>query len=127
MLLRAAARCFGDAMALNEPVSAFARLSSRRGNGRPQFGDPLRYAPVAITLDATQLGGVHASAAFGDVPLRLFARPARCCSFLGRRQLHAGATGLGQTDSDGLFGRARAMFSFADMFHFFPNEFASLR
>jgi hypothetical protein len=45
---------------------------------------------------------------------------------VGWRQFHAGASRFRQTDRDGLFRRARAMFAFADVFHFFADEFACL-
>jgi hypothetical protein len=56
----------------------------------------------------------------------LFSRPARRPSFLGRGQLYTGTTRFGQSDGDGLFGRAGAVFTFANVFHFLADKFASL-
>jgi len=42
------------------------------------------------------------------------------------RQFYSGAAGFGKPNSDGLFGRAGPVFAFANVVHFFPDEFASL-
>jgi hypothetical protein len=42
------------------------------------------------------------------------------------RQVYARATGLRQPDGYRLFRGPRSMLPFADMVHFFPNEFARL-
>ena len=65
------------------------------------------------------------SPAFGQIALGL-----TLCPFLAafrRWQLHARAARFGQTDCDRLLWRSRAVFSLADVFHFFPNEFTGLR
>ena len=53
-------------------------------------------------------------------------RSCRRLSLLGRTQLHAGATGFGQSDGNRLFRRSRSMFAFANMVHFLAHEFACL-
>ena len=66
-----------------------------------------------------------ASSAFGQIALGL-----AFCPFTAafrRRQLHTCAARFGQTNRNRLLWRSRAVFSFADMLHFFPNEFAGLR
>src|SRR5207253_1614866 len=48
-------------------------------------------------------------------------------AFLRRGELHAGAACFREADGDRLFRRACAMFSVADVFDLFMNEFARLR
>jgi hypothetical protein len=63
---------------------------------------------------------------FSQVALCLFACARRSLSPFWRRQFHTGATRLRETNSDRLFGRARAMFAFADVLHLFAHKFARL-
>src|SRR5438045_2623200 len=69
---------------------------------------------------------VMAALAFVISALCAFARPFRGLSFLGRRQLHACASRFGKADGNRLLGRAGAMFSLADVFDCFLDEFAGL-
>lgn len=62
-----------------------------------------------------------ASSGFTPCLLLSFARAA-----FRRRQFHACASCFGQTDGDGLFSRARTVFSLADVLHFFADKFARL-
>src|SRR5438874_10050130 len=43
------------------------------------------------------------------------------------RQLYAGTPRLRESDRDRLFGGSHTMFAFADVMHFFPDEFSGLR
>jgi len=58
--------------------------------------------------------------------LRLIAHFLRRAASFRRWKFHSGASGFGQTYSDGLLWRTRTMFSLADVFKFFANEFSSL-
>src|SRR5919108_3615203 len=50
----------------------------------------------------------------------------RSFALFRRRQLHAGATGLGKPDRDRLFRRTGAVFARADVFHRLADEFTGL-
>lgn len=61
-----------------------------------------------------------------DVLLRFFPGGGGSAAFFGRSKVHAGAAGFRQSDGDGLFGGGCAVFSRANMIHFFAHEFAGL-
>ena len=62
--------------------------------------------------------------AFGEITFRLGSSPFSSLPRL--RQFHTGAPRFGQANCNGLLWRTRAMFPFADVFHFFADKFASL-
>src|SRR5439155_13383774 len=53
--------------------------------------------------------------------------PRRGLALLGRRQLDAGAAGLGKPDGNRLLGRARAVLALADVLHCLADKFTRLR
>jgi hypothetical protein len=104
------------------------RCGSRLSRERSMRCSPARFAfKCALRCARSRARGTLLSTpSFSDVALGLFSCSSRCRSFLGRRQFYSGAAGFRQADGDGLFGRTRAMFSFANMFHFFADKFSGL-
>src|SRR5205085_4564078 len=72
------------------------------------------------------LAGV-AAVAFRIGALGALAGLLRGLSLPRRRQIDAGAPGLGQTDRDRLLARSRAVLALADVVHLLANEFPRLR
>ena len=64
--------------------------------------------------------------AFFQIALRLLPRAPRGRALLRRRQLHSRSSRLGKADRDRLLGRARSMFSFANMLYLFAHKFPGL-
>src|SRR5207302_5814180 len=117
LLLVAAAR--GGAAAMRGgPGLARERLM---GSGAVAFAAQ-RFQPRA------RAGGGRSNAAL-TFSIGAGGAAARFCrgrSFARRPQLHSGAPGFGQSDGDGLFGGTGAVFAFANVVHFFADEFTGL-
>lgn len=94
------------------------------GNGAAPF--PLQCSRGGPRAFRRHLRGFSRATFFGILG-RFLPRFLGHGSFLRQRHLHPRPTCLGQSDGDGLFGGARAVFARADFIDFFANEFAGLR
>src|SRR5262245_32652248 len=118
---------FGGGRARNCGSSARTRSSLSRKRLRRRC-----LASLALQSSSCRAGSLRrmifslSTLPFLIITLRTFPGFARYLAFLGRLELHAGSTRLGQSDCDCLLRRSCAMLSFTDVVHLFAHKLASL-